>query len=302
MKQAILKTLIYADLFEYPLTKEELWRRLIWQDKSFPLKQKFRTALSELVKTGKVKKTGGLWFLPEKKKIVGLRLSRDKFSKAKLRKAEKISRLLRVIPLVKLVAVTGSTASKNARKSDDVDFLVVAKSGWLWTTRFLTIVLLSLLKLRRRPNDKKFVDKICLNMFLDEDHLGDFSNKDLFVAYEILQLKLLWQRGNIYQKFLSVNSWVKNFLPNFRGCQPARRQSLCESCINSTRRRVIRQGGSDPIVDLLQAVEELFYRFQIWWMRKRRTKEVVTPYYIAFHKKDIRKKVLRLFSKKSKRL
>jgi len=48
-------------------------------------------------------------------------------------------------------------------------------------------------------------------------------------------------------------------------------------------------------------VERFFYRFQVWWMKKRRTKEVITPYFIAFHPKDIRFKVLKKFRLRMKR-
>ncbi len=47
-------------------------------------------------------------------------------------------------------------------------------------------------------------------------------------------------------------------------------------------------------------IEKIFYRFQFWWMKKRRTREVITPYFIAFHPSDVRQKILALFGQKMK--
>jgi Rieske Fe-S protein len=43
-------------------------------------------------------------------------------------------------------------------------------------------------------------------MFLDEDHLSLPQNEqNLFTAHEVCQLKVLWQRNNLYQKFQKEN-------------------------------------------------------------------------------------------------
>lgn len=44
-------------------------------------------------------------------------------------------------------------------------------------------------------------------------------------------------------------------------------------------------------------IEHFFYLLQVRWMKKRRTKEIISPYLIAFHPKDISKKVLARFKK-----
>jgi len=126
-------------------------------------------------------------------------------------------RVLRLIPFIKMVAVTGNLAMRNANQEDDIDFLIITQRKRLWLSRFFAVVLLELLGKRRRPEEKEVKDKICLNMFLDEDHL-EMSEKqqNLFSAHEILQLKSLYEKDDFYDKFLDQNRWVKKFLANWK--------------------------------------------------------------------------------------
>lgn len=116
-----------------------------------------------------------------------------------------------------MVAVTGNLAMDNAEKNDDIDLLIVTARKRLWLTRLLTNFLVEIVANRRRPNDKEVKDKICLNMFLTEDHLKiPLKEQNLFTAHEVCQLKLLWQRKNSYQKFIQKNLWSQKFLPNWK--------------------------------------------------------------------------------------
>jgi len=272
-----LATLIYADLFDFPLKKEEIWRRLIWRLSRKGGVRPARKNFEKNLKNFNFK--DGFYFLPGRQRILGLRREREVESAKKLRIAKQAAKILKIIPLVKFVGLSGSVAAGNPKKGDDIDFFIIARAGWLWTTRFLTTFLFSLLRVRRRPGDKSFRNKICLNMFLDESRLDIFSqNQDLFIAYEICQLKLLWQRDSTYQKFLLANLWIKDFLPN---------------AVKNTLASVPKRNRGTLLERNM--VERFFYQFQRWWMKKRRTKEIITPYFIAFHPKGIRFKVLKKF-------
>jgi len=108
-------------------------------------------------------------------------------------------------------------AMENSNENDDIDLLIITSKSRLWLTRFLTVILLELVANRRHPADKEVKDKICLNMFLDEGHLEvPKKEQDLFSAHEVCQLKVLWDKNGIYQKFLKANLWSKKFLPNWK--------------------------------------------------------------------------------------
>jgi predicted nucleotidyltransferase len=266
----VLRTLIYADIFDYPLTKGQIHKRLHGKGKT---RKNTEEVIDQLVSEDKLEKQGKFYFLPGREKIINLRRKRSKYSQKKLDKAKKVTKLISFIPTIKFVGVTGSVAAGNAEKKDDIDFFIIASSGWLWTTRFLVTVLLSLLGLRRWPSDKEVKDKICLNMFVDEAYLDVFS-RNLFIAYELMQLKPIIIKDDIYQKLLAANEWVKKFLPNVKKLQNLEN---------------LGSGKSSRSRNLLDII---LMKIQLWWMRKRKTTEITKPYLIAFHPKDISQEVL----------
>ena len=227
LQKAILKTLSYADVFDYPLTLAELRRWLITNSKlkiqNSNLSREARSysagqlKIQNLIHEGKVQEFAGFYFPKNRKEIIDLRKKREKWSQVKLKIALKVARWLKLIPFIKMVAVTGNLAMNNSDKEDDIDLLIIASENRLWLTRFLTVLLVELVARRRRPGDKDVEDKICLNMFLDEDHLEiPEKEQDLFSAHEVCQLKPIWSKDNVYQEFITQNQWYQKFLPNWK--------------------------------------------------------------------------------------
>lgn len=211
MESAIIITLCYHDLFDYPLTLKETHHFLINKKTSFSKIQLI------IKKMPQINSAGNFYFLTGRKEIIKTRQRRKKISQRKLIIARQISRYLRLIPSIKLIVVTGAVAIDNARKDDDIDLFIITSAERLWLTRILVVSLIELLGKRRHPQDLNPVDKICLNIFLDENHLAlPKSKHNLFSAHEIVQMKVIYQKDNLYQKFLKSNQWLKKFLPNWK--------------------------------------------------------------------------------------
>lgn len=291
--RAILKTLIYADLFDYPLTEEEIWKRVI-KVKS-PQHQSVwgrrQTEVKSTIKNLKlIQEKDGLYFLKEREKIVALRQRRKKWSEEKLKIAKKIASFLRFIPTIKLIGITGALAIDNVKEDDDIDLFVVTSQGLLWTTRFLATFLTEVTGRRRHPGETNVADKICLNMFVDEDHLSVPSfERDLFSAHEVVQMKPLYDKGDTYQKFLQANLWVKDYLPN--AYDSIKYQVLSIKYENKSLLHCY-------ITTLLNLAEIFLKKFQLWYMKKRRTTEVIADGIIRFHPQDARKWVLKKYNQR----
>jgi len=215
MKKAILRTLAYADIFDYPLKAVEIHHFLL--SKRGVSLAKVSLELKQLLREKKIGGDGFYFFLKGRKKLIGIRKGRLKFGRKKFVIAQRAANWLRLVPGLKMVAVSGALAMENAQADDDIDFLMVTAGKRLWLTRLLVVALMELVAKRRRPEDKRVKDKICLNLFLDEDSLSFPKNEqNLFSAHEICQIKLLWSKKGIYQKFISQNQWVKEYLPNWK--------------------------------------------------------------------------------------
>ncbi|MDP3733590.1 MAG: hypothetical protein Q8Q91_03515, partial [Candidatus Daviesbacteria bacterium] len=203
MDKAILKTLVYADIFDYPLTLREIHKWLINK----------KATLQQIEKKLPQK---NYYCLPGREKIIKIRKQREKQSKIYLRKAKIIALFLNIIPWIKLVGISGGLAMNNVLRKDDIDLFLITAKNRLWISRLLALGLLSLIGQRRKAGDlgQKAAGKICINTLLEEDCLEQ-ANKDIYLAHEVLQMKVLWQRDGIYAKYLEDNFWAFKFLPNW---------------------------------------------------------------------------------------
>ncbi len=288
--RAILKTLAYGDIFDYPLTRRQLYQFLI-ADKSVSFSL-FKKVLSRIKANDKrISTNNNMFCFFGREEIIEERKKRKRLSKGKLKIARRVAGWLKIIPWVKMIGVSGALAMENADKNDDIDLLIITAKNRLWLTRLLVVFLVELVARRRRPKDVYVADKICLNMFLDEDHLALPKKEwDLFTAHEVCQLKLLWEKDKCYQKFLKANLWVKKYLANILDIKKLR----CEDIKGEKKNFLISQ--------FLNFLEYLAYKIQIAYMSSRRTSEVVEPYRVRFHPKDCRWWVLEEYKKRLKEL
>jgi D-beta-D-heptose 7-phosphate kinase/D-beta-D-heptose 1-phosphate adenosyltransferase len=219
-----------------------------------------------------------------KKQQIKLRESLKKMAIAK-----KITQILQHIPSIELIAVSGNLAMMNAREQDDIDLFIVTRSNTAWTTRFLASAMLFILNKKRMYGARLVQNKICLNLFIDENHL-EMKKKNLYVAHEIAQMKVLYAKHDIYQKFLAANSWVKSHLfnwwqMNFHG---SAQESLFEELEET--------GLINKLVFMLFQFLEPALRFlQLQYMRHRVTREVIREGVLMFHPRDYGKEVMRKY-------
>lgn len=280
MEKAILKTLIYADIFDYPLKINEIHKWLIGRKATLRQVEK---ALKKLNQELRIKNYGEYYFLQKRNRLVAQRRRKGKQSLFYLRKAKIISQFLKLIPWIKLVGISGGLAMNNAGKSEDIDLFIITGKNRLWTSRLLVLGILSLTGQRRKRDQKggKIAGKVCVNIVLEEDRLEQKS-KDIFVAHEVLQMKVLWQRDGIYSKYLSDNSWAFKFLPNWVGIQ-------------SQKSKLKRQNYNSKfkIIDLL---ENFAKWFQLKIMQKPQGMERIENGALYFHPNDIREEILRKYN------
>ncbi len=276
--EAVIKTLCYRDLFDYPLEEEELIRFLI-EASANPLA--VRRALAQLIAEGKVEEKNGYLLLPGRGEIAGERMRKLKIHKEKYAKAHKLAQLLKNIPWVKAVFLTGALAASNAEEDDDIDFLIITDENRVWVTRLLSYLLFIVLRAKRKPGVDKAPDMVCLNMFLSEKTLKIPKNEqNLFTAHEVALSHPLWAKDYFHLRFLGENPWVREHLPNIK---------LPKVKIKA------QENGGIPVRFgrfLLTLFDIMVYKIQLYYMRKRRTREIVERDRILFHPIDLSHKIL----------
>ena len=200
LQRAMLLTVLYSDLFDYPLTEDELHRYLT---APYPNKDAFESELAGLIDRH-LRRTDGLICLAGREDTVEVRRRRQETRERRWVPAERYARWLRHVPFVRMVAVCGSQAAGNPRPDADVDFFLVTEPGRLWTVQFCSMLL-------RRIASLMSV-RVCPNYILTLDSL-EVSPRDLYHAREVAQTIPMWG-GAAHLRFLEANRWIGHFLPN----------------------------------------------------------------------------------------
>ncbi len=301
LKKAILQTLIYSDLFDYPLTKDEIWRFLISDEKIS--KQSLEKILALHLRGVSIKKDRFYCF-ENREEIISKRLGKEEESDKKLELAKKIISKLSIVPTIQFIGISGALAMKNSDKDDDIDLFVIAKKNTLWTTRLLVLFFLQMLGHRRKRTDKKFSNKICLNMFLDESLLSlSKERQDLYTAHEVVQMIPVFERENTYGKFIESNLWVKKYLPNFKRRTNQSRTPACQSLALAGRQNHTESIFNVVLCQVLfpSVVEALARKIQLHSIKKHQTIETVSDTLLAFHPLDYKKRILKMYNKNLKK-
>ncbi len=215
IKNSIIKTLIFYELFKTPLTKRELLK-LIWQPPHGALIAHIENSLDELLKEDIIKEKNGLIYLPSGDENVHIRTHGYVTNLHKLRIAKRACQKIRYVPFVEAVFVCNNMTVGSAKVGSDIDVFIIVKSGHIWLTRALTTTILHIFRLRR--HNKKITDRICLSFFTADDALN-FENisihpEDIYLAYWLALLYPIYDPNAYHSKILSQNYWIKDLIPN----------------------------------------------------------------------------------------
>lgn len=195
---SIFQTVAYADIFDYPLTADEVYRYLTAVKVS---RQEVDQSLTDETFFAKV---GGFFTLRGREQIVELRKQRAEIATRIWPKAVRYGRLIANLPFVRMVAVTGSLSMNNADEGKDVDYLLVTAPNHLWTCRALSLLVARLARLEGV--------NLCPNYLVTTNAL-ELKERSLYVAHELAQMIPL-SGIDVYCKMRRLNGWVEGYLPN----------------------------------------------------------------------------------------
>lgn len=143
-------------------------------------------------------------------------INTDSLIKKRLSKTRFIGRMLARLPFVECVILNGSLAQDKSKKSSDIDILIIAKDGRIFTSRFFinTFALLFGIK-RSKDGSKSHAGKFCFNYFLTESYLkvptGRGEKIDQYCAENYSSSKFIAGDGVLFLKFLKTNKKLFEF-------------------------------------------------------------------------------------------
>lgn len=197
LERAILETLAYSDIFEYPLQLEEVHRYL-------PRRAEIEEVQNGLNRATQVDSKNGYYFLAGHDDFVDIRIQRADDSRSAFSWSLRYGRILGFLPFVRMVGLTGSLAMKNLSKNADMDFMLVTVPGRLWTARAFAVTFGRAVRL--------FGHRICVNLLVSANALL-WPQHDVYSAREMCQMIPIIGM-DVYHRLRNANKWTDSFLPN----------------------------------------------------------------------------------------
>jgi len=250
--EAIQKTIEYAGKFGMKLNKEQLWLRLMGS----------RVFLREEFDKASIRT-----------KLTQQEPANIEIEKKMLETQKMIEEIVLGDKNILMAAVTGSVAAENCRKSDDIDILIVTRENRLWWCRLKLLFFLIKNKYKfRRHGRKEKGNEFCFNMWMEEKSLKiPVEKQNERSAVDLILLKVLIDRNNIYDNFLRKNNWAKKWVATGYNLKSKNQKS------KSLKAKENKKNITGDVVNLLAFVGQYIY------MLPKITKETVKLRSAFFH-------------------
>jgi Nucleotidyltransferase domain len=198
---SILKTLVYFDIFNYPLSERDIKNFL----ECYIDEGTFSSALLQLLSDKIIFRVGEYYSLQNNRQRAEERMQGNLRAQPLLAKANRIGGFLYKFPYVRGVAVSGSLSKNYADKKADIDFFIITKAKRLWIARTILHLFKKFTFLVGKENF------FCMNYFVDEEALV-IPEKNIYTSVEIVTLLPLAGTFTM-NKFFEKNHWTKKWLP-----------------------------------------------------------------------------------------
>lgn len=248
--QHSLCVLIYYDIFNYPLTEEEIWSN--HPQKNITL-QMLKDSLLELQQQEYIYLIHSFYSLQNKEHLVSRRLKGNQLAQQQLTTAYRMSKLISYFPFVRGVLLSGSISKNYMEEQSDIDYFIITAPNRLWMAR-------TFLKLYRLLFLGNSSEDFCLNYFIAENQL-EIEEQNLFTAIELATLIPTYQAKS-YEQLRLANPWTQDYLPNY----PQRSISAVIPKNNSWRKKWIEWFLNGRVGNWID--DGLLYLMRGYWRRK----------------------------------
>lgn len=209
-EQSIIKALAYFDIFNYPLTLDEIHHFL---DQTVSRDDVLLT-LQQLVDDNRVFRMGSFYSLQQDLSLRARRTNGNHKAGILLTTGYKVGGFLFQFPFVRGIGISGSLSKNYADQNTDIDFFIITRANRLWLARTLMHLFKKLTFITGHQH------LYCMNYYIDEEALC-IDEQNIFTATELITLKPVCGNGTM-DRFYNQNNWAGNYFPN----QPVNKESI----------------------------------------------------------------------------
>jgi len=204
LERSIIKTLLYYDIFSYPLKASEVYRFLSTNSVS---PEDVSEQLNSLTSRKLIYRFEEFFSIQPDKQNAIRRQKGNSLAEKCFKIARKRAKLIANFPFIRGAFISGSLSKGYMDEKSDLDFFIVTTPGRLWIAR----TFIAMFKRVFFFNSHKY---FCCNYFIDYDHL-EIGEKNLFTATELATLIPLYGY-KIHQRLIDENQWIVKFFPNYK--------------------------------------------------------------------------------------
>jgi hypothetical protein len=230
-QSGIVCTLMYFDVFNYPLNLKEIIK---FSNSKVEDETQLLSDIQELCTLHLVFCFNQFYSLQNNPQLVDKRLKGNRIAENYLSIAYKNAKLIGAFPFVRAVGISGSLSKGYMDESGDIDYFIITEAGRLWIARTLLILYKKIFLF----NSRKF---FCVNYFIDNQHL-EIPDKNLFTATEINTLIPAYNTS-LFASFFLENKWTEEFLPNKMPTELIQENSIYHALKSAIEKRLNKKFG-----------------------------------------------------------
>jgi len=203
LSKSILNTLLYYDIFSYPLTPDEIY---IGLNTNHVSSEEVKKELESLCSDGLLFSKENFFMLKNDEELISKRLKGNLLAEKKLHTAFRMSGIISQFPFVRSILLSGSISKGYMEYDSDIDFFIITHPDRVWLTKLLLMLFKKIFLLNSKKN-------FCINYFIDTEKL-EIDEKNIFTAMELTTL-IPTYGSKLYDELYDKNIWIKDFYPNF---------------------------------------------------------------------------------------
>lgn len=250
LRQSILRTLVYYDIFSYPLTADEIYYNL---GENHTCVKEIESVLAKLSDDKIVYRKGRFYQLNNNDDFVIRRNKGNQLAEKRLKIAKRVSSLISRFPFIRGIMLSGSISKGYMEEDSDIDYFIVTHPNRVWFTRLILMMFKKIFLFNSRKN-------FCINYFVDYENL-EIHEKNVFTATEVVTLLPTFGR-KCYEEFYEHNQWVKDFFPNFPKRDTSDILDHKNGVIKTFFEKLLGKKPGDKLDDLAMNLFEKFYKIR----------------------------------------